>query len=270
MWCGGVVVKSIILLESRHASATTNFLRLFIPPAAVFILGAFALFRSEIDASLSKIHASETAAIQIGISSIKRRVQLISRDLAYLASQERVLKLITNDQQHLDGQILEDWLAFSNTKGIYDQIRLLDIDGQERIRANYNNGKPAGVSREKLQNKGKRYYFTDAIKLNRGEFFISPLDLNIEQGKIEQPRKPMIRIGTPVFDSNGIKRGIILLNFLGKKLLDDFDDVVNKGNSRAWLVNRDGYWLKGASPEFEWGFMFQRPELSMAHHHGDA
>jgi len=266
----GTKKKSVTLLVNKHISAVNLFLRLFIPLAIIFIFGAIALFRSETDASLSKIHTSETAAIQVGISSIKREIQLISKDLAYLASQEQVLELITNNQPHIHEQIVKDWLAFSKTKGIYDQIRLLNMEGQERIRINFNNGKPTGVAKDKLQNKGKRYYFTDAVKLNKGEFFISPLDLNIEQGKIEQPLKPMIRIGTPVFDHNGNKQGIILLNFLGKTLLDDFHEVADNGHSRAWLLNRDGFWLKGPSTELEWGFMFQQADSSMTHHYKDA
>ena len=29
----------------------------------------------------------------------------------------------------------------------------------------------------------------------------------------------------------------------------------NKNGAQLWLVNQNGYWLKGPSPEHEWGFM---------------
>jgi signal transduction histidine kinase len=167
-------------------------------------------------------------------------------------------------------RLREDWLTFLRTKGIYDQIRWLDSSGQERIRVNFNTGIPSGVPQDKLQNKGKRYYFTDTVKLNRGEIFISPLDLNIERGKIEEPIKPMIRIGTPVFDREGKKQGIVLLNYFGARMLGEFSQVMGAANSRAWLLNRDGYWLKGPSADLEWGGMYQRPEMSMVHRYPEA
>ncbi len=79
----------------------------------------------------------------------------------------------------------------------------------------------------KLQNKKNRYYFRDVFKLNQGEVFVSPLDLNIERGEIEQPLKPMIRFGTPIFDKYSNKRGIVLLNYLGSKLLNRYKDQMD-------------------------------------------
>ena len=92
----------------------------------------------------------------------------------------------------------------------------------EIIRVNYNQGIPAVVPQDKLQNKKHRYYFKDVFKLNKGEIFISPLDLNIENKQVERPLKPMIRVGTPIFDAAGNKRGIILLNYLSARLLKHF------------------------------------------------
>ncbi|MBT3370957.1 MAG: hypothetical protein HOA08_20545 [Rhodospirillaceae bacterium] len=241
-----------------------RFLRLFVPVAVICVGGAIILFRSELDADLTKIRASETMSVQLGVSSIGRVVQAITRDAAYLAAQGRLLDEVSGIAADEDGYLAADWLTFSRTKGIYDQIRLLDATGQERERVNYNNGYPASVPKEKLQNKGKRYYFTDTIKLNRGEFFISPLDLNIEGGKVEMPVKPMIRIGTPVFDRQGRKRGVVLLNYFGGRMLGEFDRSMGADHSRAWLLNGQGYWLKGPSDDLEWGFMRQRPKASMA------
>ncbi|MDP6874488.1 MAG: ATP-binding protein [Alphaproteobacteria bacterium] len=242
-----------------------RFLWLFVPVAVICIGGAIALFRSELKGDLTKIRASEMTSVQVGVSSIGRVVQSITRDAAYLASQGRLLDELSDATVKADDYLAADWLTFSRTKGIYDQIRLLDANGQERERVNFNNGYPASVPKEKLQNKGKRYYFTDTIKLNRGEFFISPLDLNIEGGEIEIPIKPMIRIGTPVFDRKGQKRGAVLLNYLGDRMLAEFDRTVGANKSRAWLLNSQGYWLKGPSRDLEWGFMHQRPETSLAH-----
>jgi signal transduction histidine kinase/CheY-like chemotaxis protein len=245
----------------------SRFLLLFLPAAMFCIIGAVTLFKSETNANLTKVRSSETAAIQLGVNSVGLALQSITSDLAYLAAQGGFIDLISNGGQAPNDHHIADWLAFSHIKGVYDQIRWLDLHGQERLRVNYNNGKPVQVAEDRLQNKRKRYYFADAVKLNRGEFFISPLDLNIERGEIEQPLKPMIRIGTPVYDQKGNKQGIILLNYLGEKMLLNFGQSVGEASSRAWLLNRDGYWLKGPSTGQEWGFMYQRPEASASYNY---
>ncbi len=256
--------------QSSPRAITGRFLGLFLPLAVICIGGAVALFQSETDLDLTRIRSSETTAVQMGGNSIGRAVQWITRDLAYLAEQENLVALISHENQTIHDRLRGDWLTFLRTKGIYDQIRWLDSSGQERIRVNFNTGIPSGVPQDKLQNKGKRYYFTDTVKLNRGEIFISPLDLNIERGKIEEPIKPMIRIGTPVFDREGKKQGIVLLNYFGERMLGEFGQVMGAANSRAWLLNRDGYWLKGPSADLEWGGMYQRPEMSMVHRYPEA
>ncbi|MEE9401972.1 MAG: histidine kinase dimerization/phospho-acceptor domain-containing protein [Desulfobacteria bacterium] len=67
----------------------------------------------------------------------------------------------------------------------------------------------------------------------------------------------MIRFGTPVFDEQGRRRGILLLNYLASHLLEKLPEQGLKGEARSMLLNSDGYWLKGPDPEDEWGFMYQ-------------
>jgi len=44
-----------------------------------------------------------------------------------------------------------------------------------------------------------------AFALGRGEVFVSPFDLNVEQGRVEEPLKPILRVGAPVFGEGGGK-----------------------------------------------------------------
>jgi diguanylate cyclase (GGDEF)-like protein len=180
----------------------------------------------------------------------------ITTDLMVLSAHhdlEQMLDGIAGDHQQ---ELSNEFLAFSHYKGIYDQVRLLDHTGMELVRVNFNSGKPAIVPETRLQSKGKRYYFIDTFALEQGKVFVSPFDLNIEQGIIEEPLKPMIRVGMPVFDSHGRKWGILLLNFLGEKLLHDLEQSAIDHIGQIMLLNSDGYWLKAVSSEDEWGFMY--------------
>jgi signal transduction histidine kinase len=157
-----------------------------------------------------------------------------------------------------------DFANFSRSKGIYDQLRWLDETGMEIVRVDSVKGQPVVIPADKLQNKGSRYFFTDSFKLQPGEIFISPLDLNIEQNKIVMPYKPMVRVATPVVDDQGKKRGIVILNYYGKEMLQAFATATTGAADHIMVVNGEGYWLKSPKPDEDWGFMFKRPELALA------
>src|SRR6516162_8186184 len=150
---------------------------------------------------------------------ITSELKTAESDLLYLANQiplRSYLEAAKGKQEELQKELQNEYLLFSKQRGVYDQIRYLDASGQEKIRINYNDGKPAPA--KELQNKADRYYFWRSMRLERGQVFISPFDLNQEHGKIEEPHKPTIRFCTPVFDDKGV-RGILVLNYLGAGLL---------------------------------------------------
>ncbi len=198
---------------------------------------------------------------QIEQKVVDSLVEITSGMVAKVASDVMVLGDHNAMKALLDGDASQrlalehDYLAFSRRKRIYDQIRYLDETGMEIVRVNFNKGNPALVPAERLQNKGKRYYFVEAFALGPGEVFTSPLDLNIERGEIERPLKPVLRVGTPVFDSAGRKRGIVLVNFLGREVLNRLARAY-EGAGIVLLLNSDGYFLKGFTPADEWHFMY--------------
>ncbi len=236
---------------------------LFLPIAALTTTAAYSIFKSETDLEYMKLKSSEQATAQIGERVINTIIQIFVSDLAYLASEDGLLTLINEELPEEYQQPPADWPVFGQIKGSYDQIRWIDMDGQERARVNFNNSYPTLVPREELQDKSERYYFTDTVELERNEFFISPLDLNMEKGKIEEPRKPMLRIGMPVFNNKGEKKGIVLLNYFGENILTELRQMMSTSGSNSWLINKEGYWLKGPSTELEWGFMYGNQKASM-------
>ncbi|OQY30474.1 MAG: hypothetical protein B6I38_07430 [Anaerolineaceae bacterium 4572_5.1] len=147
----------------------------------------------------------------------------------------------------------KEFLNFAQTRKIYDQIRFIDAEGNEIIRVNTSSGGVLSVvPEENLQNKADRYYFSDSIAIAPGEVFVSPLDLNIEQGQIEilpdGSNKPVIRYGTPVvFDGEVV--GVIVTNVLAKNFLS----LLENPDSPVYLVDKDGYYLYHQDEEKRWG-----------------
>ncbi|WP_061034556.1 MULTISPECIES: diguanylate cyclase domain-containing protein [Vibrio] len=131
----------------------------------------------------------------------------------------------------------------SQRKEVYDQLRYLDLEGNEVVRINFNDGHSQVVPTEQLQNKSHRYYFNKALQLGCRKIYVSPLDLNVEHGQIEVPLKPMIRLATPVFDEKGQKRGIVVVNYLAKYLMEGMALFNLDMGTNYMLLNKDGYFL---------------------------
>ncbi len=237
-----------------------RFLLIYLPIVGVITLVVLFLAHLDKQAELQRIDGVEKSHIEIAKSHIIQDVEGLDSDLRVIANLQLLRRFLNTGGPELREELEQFFLVFCKVKHRYDKIRYLDASGQEIIRINFNNGKPSIVPQDKLQNKASRYFFQDAFGLNRGEIYVSPLDLNIEAGQVETPYKPTIRLGTPVFDSAGHKRGIILLNFLGDYLLTDFRNEIQAGNHGGMLLNRDGFWLSNDHQAEEWGFMLDKSE----------
>ncbi len=151
-------------------------------------------------------------------------------DLKYLSSTFKATKIDYNTKKN--------WANLIRAKKHYDQLRYLDINGKEVLRINRDKENVYLVDKEDLQDKNNRYYFKDSIKLEPGEYYISKFDLNIENGKIEFPEKPTIRMAYRT------ENGVIIINYIATKILEeisllnlgrDFDLYILNGNSNYIL-----------------------------------
>ncbi len=178
-------------------------------------------------------------------------------DIRFLTSLNQTLEMLERPSPNARDRLEYLFATLSAQTGLYDQIRLLDARGREIVRVNFNNGSPAPVLVSELQDKSGRYYFKETIALKSGEIYISPLDLNVEQGEVERPLKPMLRLGMPVYTRDGRCLGALVLNVLAKVILDSMESRLQGNHGALMLMNEEGYWLKGIQEDDAWGFMLE-------------
>ncbi|MDM8568625.1 PAS domain S-box protein, partial [Thiotrichales bacterium HSG1] len=229
-----------------------TYLMLLLPVIAIGVT----VYYSEVKTNKisSEIQANENLRGQFEL--ILAEFKHITSELLFLSENNAIQDLLNTNSAKQN--LATEYLNFITHKKIYDQVRFLDTTGLEIVRANFNKGKPFIVPEEKLQNKSGRYYFEDTFVLKQGEIFISPFDLNVERGEVEQPIKPMLRFGTPIFDQYDNKRGILLLNYLGKNLLEQMRKLAIKNFSDIMLLNKKSFWLLSPNKDDEWGFMSEQ------------
>ena len=144
----------------------------------------------------------------------------------------------------------------------YTQLRYIDAMGNEIVRVDQTDKGTTIVAQNELQNKAGRYYFSDTMKLGKNEYYISPLDLNVEGSKVIVPYEPTLRLATPVFDSADTKVGMVIINYTVKNVLSELekkDD--NNPLYHVYFTNSDGDWFRGPSPEDAWAYMFPDGEV---------
>lgn len=243
--------------EKRIRSSMNRFLIVFLVTGILLAALAGLFFRSESDAFLRSIQDQERYVLGLQQQVISNVFETVLGDLFMLTEQTELLEMLDTGSEEAEAELIEEFRSLSRQTKVYDRIRFLDETGRERIRVDFNSGLPVAVPESQLQDKSSRYYFQDIMLLDKGEVYVSPLDLNIDLGRLERPFKPVIRFGTPVFDSRGGKRGVALINYLAQVMLDAVQDIGLAARGHSMLLNHDGYWLLSETPEDQWGFMIE-------------
>ncbi|MEZ2238652.1 methyl-accepting chemotaxis protein [Microcoleus sp.] len=143
--------------------------------------------------------------------------------------------------------------SLMEVKPYYMQLRYIDEKGNELVRVDSDGKNIKILPDNQLQNKAGRDYFYLTMKLKPGEIYVSQLNLNQEYGKIEIPYKPTIRYATPIFDTKGQRKGILIANALGQSLIDIAKELKHQDADQVFMLNQDGYYIHHSNPEKEWG-----------------
>ncbi|KAF4533693.1 hypothetical protein B566_EDAN005742 [Ephemera danica] len=240
-----------------------RYLLTLILPSSLLCLGFIALlYYGEADRVREHMVAAEDLRLSAGAGSLARDVGLVASDIRLLAALPSLAVALDSGGEAELKRVTADFSVLLGSRRAYYKLRWIDESGMERVRVDYLQSRVHVVPAEQLQDKAQRYFFTEAMALRASEIYVSPLDLNVEQGVIETPFRPVVRLAMRVWDSAGRPRGIVVANYFGHYLLDAFAAATSSAESGAAvsLLNREGYWLKAPQAADEWGFMFGRSE----------
>lgn len=227
------------------------------PPLLIIGILFIYLYQNNLDKNRVITQTIAKSHVRLIKKNIVNDLKNVISDLRFLLDLQKEYLSRTGKNENNKSSLDREYQSFSKHRSLYDQIRFLDLNGIEKMRINFNLGHPQIIRKKALKSKKTRYYFKEANRLSFEEIYISRFDLNSELGKIEIPLKPTIRFVAPVYDSKNKKKGLMILNYLGAKLLDNLPEKTSDYSSFDMLINSDGYWLKNHNPKNEWGFMFK-------------
>lgn len=144
----------------------------------------------------------------------------------------------------------EALLLFASLRPYLDQVRYIDQQGMEQIRVDQRDG-PARLA-VNLQDKSDRPYVQAGLALNAGSLHFSNIDLNVENGQLERPFRPMLRVvgRTTVNDRPA---GMIVFNAKVDELSRQFQTVMPTKDQQLLVLNSDGGWIMGGGAK-DWLF----------------
>ena len=215
---------------------------------------------------LKDIESNELQHIKVTEYALESFLDDVASDIKTMNSMQlfREFLLDSKESGELKPLIEDLCVNLIQNKRLYNQIRFIDNSGFEIFRVDNNPGEIKVYPKDQLQYKGDRYYFKEAIKLNSGELYLSPLDLNVENGKVEVPYRSVIRLAIPIFDNHNAKKGIFVVNYSGENLFIKLNEqnLINEGNT--YIMNSHNYFLMAPADSLEWGFMFpEKPKYTL-------
>ncbi len=250
-----------VLTEKSIVHIGKEFIRLFLFMLAIVVSCVLFFFNSGYQKKYSIKVSEEANHLELMKSSMTRDLEVLIADLHVITNIDDLSSYIDNKSEESLSQLKSRLAVFAADRKIYDQIRYINYEGKEIARINYDSDRANIVPKSQLQNKKDRYYFKHTINLKTSKVYISPLDLNVEQGILEVPLKPVLRVAAPVVDSNKMTAGIVVLNYRAGNMLDRFETTsATDPEVRYFLVNQEGYWLKDRETTKEWGFILEHGE----------
>ncbi|TVO34549.1 diguanylate cyclase [Vibrio algivorus] len=244
--------------ELKDKRVQTNILKRFSLIWIVFSLACLGLgvywYNTYTQSLENKLLAQEEAFVATTKNALQKEMK-VQLTVLHMVSKSKV---ITDYMDHPTEQDSKNIATlFSNlTQAFqyYDQIRLFDLQGNELIRVDYDDGISTQANVSQLQNKSLRYYFEESLSLKPKEIYVSQMDLNVENGNIEIPYKPTLRFATQVLDKNGKPIAIVMLNYMANDLLENFRHQSKlRINGQGMIIDAQGYWLSNHDRSNEWG-----------------
>ncbi|RKR08047.1 signal transduction histidine kinase [Maribacter vaceletii] len=175
---------------------------------SIFLINKKATNTIKIHSQERLTHASNIVekSFYLMLKEIKNDISLISKNI----SVERT----TNSNNIIDYKnITKFWPIVLSEKPNYFQIRLLSVNdnGKELIKFEKHLDSIHKTPKEKLQFKGSKDYYKNALKVKE-PFYFSEVSLNEDYGKITKPLKPTLRAISKLYDQNGNVTFLIIIN----------------------------------------------------------
>ncbi|WP_320171001.1 diguanylate cyclase [Maridesulfovibrio sp.] len=225
-------------------------------PVAVFILAVAVIVHINQRAQyVESVRSNELSMIYSDYITMTGWLESGIEDVSFLAGLVEKKMCRAGASPACMDDIADTFTTFAQENRNCVQVRLLSSQGQELVRINVEEGKASRVEKKQLQDKSGRDYFRDSKGIGKG-VYVSAFDLNIEFGKISEPRLPVIRFMKNIFGRENEPLGVLVINLSGNSLLEFIKKTSESSFGWCGLANKSGGWLVAPERSLDWLFLF--------------
>ncbi|TPV57976.1 response regulator [Aestuariibacter sp. GS-14] len=178
------------------------------------------------------VNASEVSTmLSDHLAEYKHDVAFLHSGLAATHIQERLLVANSSGETSFRGPSEFDteelFKAFLASAPAFFQLRVILPSGQEYIRVERRGGRILLADKSELQNKADRDYVEQGLQLSKYETYVSSINLNEENGRVEVPYRPTVRIVKGIYSQSNQLEGLLVANADLSSLLAKVDDLIS-------------------------------------------
>jgi len=157
-------------------------------------------------------------------------------------------------------RLLTQLVANVGANPTYAKFRIIAADGSEYLRVDRSGptGSVRVVPDVALQNKDERPFFQDVVKMSEDQTYVAPVDLNVDNGAIQMPYVPTLRVAAPLFGSEHRLFGIVVINVDMRQVFDRIR-ISNRRGESVYVVGRNGDYLVHPDRTREFGSQLGTP-----------
>jgi PAS domain S-box-containing protein len=230
--------------------------------AALLVMGS-AIYYQATTLTIQELLESTEKSIDKDVIEIEALVRSSRDNLMVIADTPPIQGIIrARDNKGIDpftGDKAEYWYArleqifgaFLTNHPEINQLRFLDVKGDEIVRTTRTGTAIKSTPRPDLQNMAQYPCFSETIRLKSNEVNYSKVNLSRVQGVLQVPHTPMFRLATPIFDANNAPRGVVVVNLYAEALFSPVRTAYR--GTKKYLVNRDGFFLVHPDRAKEYG-----------------
>ena len=138
-----------------------------------------------------------------------------------------------------------------HTHPIYTHIRYIDASGQEIVVLDSDGETVRVVPQDELRSQAEREFFIAAMQLDEGQTYASPLEPALGHGGVGTGMLT-VHLSTPIFDSQGRRAGIIVINLLTDEIRAHVARLTIEEGVDAWVLDETGVEIINVTrPEWE-------------------
>lgn len=247
------------LKKNDYISIAKKFLFIAIP----FVIGYIMLFNYSFNLELTKnkelVVGEQLQKSNTIIYVIQDLLKEAESDLMVIKNSDEMNKYLDESSQENLMEAENLFIRIASNKKDFDQIRYIDNDGMEIIRVINSDEGSYLVEPDLLQERLYKSCYLNTSKLKKGEVYVSAMELNKIDDAIEVPYKPVLRIATPLYNTDDEYSGVLVINYMAGDLLRIVNEQFDNSDYNFvnhYLINEEGYYLLNKDTKKIFSFMF--------------